>query len=70
MPSSIIKAMEGPFTGTLATMMLYGVICMQTFHYAKNYATSDRAPHKLVGESITPLIQVCAKSLIRVNGSR
>ncbi|KIK80895.1 hypothetical protein PAXRUDRAFT_833247 [Paxillus rubicundulus Ve08.2h10] len=33
--------MQGPLCGTLATAFLYGIFCMQTFHYARNY-TEDR----------------------------
>ncbi|KAG9311194.1 hypothetical protein JVU11DRAFT_8269 [Chiua virens] len=38
----ILKAMQGPLCGTLASMLLYGVICMQVFYYVNNYASSDR----------------------------
>ncbi|KAH7923298.1 hypothetical protein BV22DRAFT_1093126 [Leucogyrophana mollusca] len=37
----VMTIMQGPLCGTLATMLLYGVICMQTFYYLQNYA-SDR----------------------------
>ncbi|KAH7929904.1 hypothetical protein BV22DRAFT_1125433 [Leucogyrophana mollusca] len=33
----VMTIMQGPLCGTLATMMLYGIICMQTFHYLQNY---------------------------------
>ncbi|KAF8552161.1 hypothetical protein OG21DRAFT_1466112 [Imleria badia] len=42
MASLITNFMQGPLCGTLATMLLYGVICMQVYHYANNYASSDR----------------------------
>ncbi|KAF9218378.1 hypothetical protein BS17DRAFT_791567 [Gyrodon lividus] len=41
--------MEGPLCGTLATMMLYGVVCLQTFYYALNYSTDRKAIKWLVG---------------------
>ncbi|KIJ64042.1 hypothetical protein HYDPIDRAFT_112568 [Hydnomerulius pinastri MD-312] len=37
----IMTLMQGPLCGTLATMLLYGIFCMQTFYYARNY-TEDR----------------------------
>ncbi|KAF9218906.1 hypothetical protein BS17DRAFT_790486 [Gyrodon lividus] len=41
MTSPIMSLMQGPLCGTLATMLLYGVFCMQTFYYARNY-TEDK----------------------------
>lgn len=32
-----MSIMQGPLCGALATMFLYGVICMQTFHYWQAY---------------------------------
>ncbi|KAF9232206.1 hypothetical protein BU15DRAFT_81497 [Melanogaster broomeanus] len=49
MASLIMSVMQGPFCGTLATLMLYGVICMQIFHYARNYGTDRKAIKWLVG---------------------
>ncbi|KAG2337367.1 hypothetical protein BDR05DRAFT_1005074 [Suillus weaverae] len=37
MPSVVVSIMQGPLCGALATMLLYGVICMQTFHYWQAY---------------------------------
>ncbi|KAG2144393.1 uncharacterized protein EDB93DRAFT_1241274 [Suillus bovinus] len=37
MPSIAMSIMQGPLCGALATMLLYGVICMQTFHYWQVY---------------------------------
>ncbi|KAG1781238.1 hypothetical protein EV702DRAFT_1193419 [Suillus placidus] len=31
------EVMQGALSGTLATMLLYGVTCMQTFHYWQTY---------------------------------
>ncbi|EIW75988.1 hypothetical protein CONPUDRAFT_169214 [Coniophora puteana RWD-64-598 SS2] len=36
-PTPAEAIMQGPLCGTLATMMLYGIICMQTFQYYQNY---------------------------------
>ncbi|KIJ15773.1 hypothetical protein PAXINDRAFT_114156 [Paxillus involutus ATCC 200175] len=49
MAPPIITVMQGPFCGTLVTLMLYGVICMQTFTYAWNYSTDRKAFKWLVG---------------------
>lgn len=64
MPSAIITVMQGPLCGTLATMFLYGVICMQVFHYASNYGSSDRHAIKWL-VSRAPLVQVSTIWLIR-----
>ncbi|KAG1719218.1 hypothetical protein EDB19DRAFT_727074 [Suillus lakei] len=37
MASVVMLIMQGPLCGALATMLLYGVICMQTFHYWQAY---------------------------------
>ncbi|KIJ15791.1 hypothetical protein PAXINDRAFT_76296 [Paxillus involutus ATCC 200175] len=37
MTSPVVNLMQGPLCGTLATMFLYGIFCMQTFYYARNY---------------------------------
>lgn len=37
MPSAVMSIMQGPFCGALTTMLLYGVICMQTFRYWQAY---------------------------------
>ncbi|KIK74928.1 hypothetical protein PAXRUDRAFT_174306 [Paxillus rubicundulus Ve08.2h10] len=37
MTSSVTNLMQGPLCGTLATLLLYGVFCMQMFYYARNY---------------------------------
>jgi len=37
MPSVVMSIMQGPLCGALATMLLYGVICMQTFRYWQAY---------------------------------
>jgi hypothetical protein len=31
------EVMQAALSGTLATMLLYGVTCMQTFHYWQTY---------------------------------
>ncbi|KAG2122928.1 hypothetical protein DEU56DRAFT_925369 [Suillus clintonianus] len=35
--SIVMSVLQGPLCGTLATMLLYGVVCMQTFHYWQAY---------------------------------
>ena len=63
--STIINVMQGPLCGTLATVLLYGVICTQVFQYAYNHATSDRHSVRwLVSRS--PCTQY--QSLIQGNG--
>ncbi|KAG1792317.1 uncharacterized protein HD556DRAFT_1239507 [Suillus plorans] len=37
MPSVVMSIMQGPLCGALANMLLYGVICMQTFRYWQAY---------------------------------
>ncbi|KAG2748266.1 hypothetical protein P692DRAFT_20780289 [Suillus brevipes Sb2] len=37
MPSVVGSIMQGPLCGSLASMLLYGVICMQTFRYWQTY---------------------------------
>ncbi|KAG0696523.1 hypothetical protein DFH29DRAFT_812887 [Suillus ampliporus] len=42
MSSIVMSVMQGPLYGTLATMLLYGVICMQTFHYWQAYENDGK----------------------------
>lgn len=65
MPSAIITVMQGPLCGTLATMLLYGVICMQVFQYASNYCSSDRHVIKWLVSRVPfdPCIQEFAHSV-------
>ncbi|KAH7930000.1 hypothetical protein BV22DRAFT_1028967 [Leucogyrophana mollusca] len=44
----VMTIMQGPLCGTLATMFLYGVICMQAFYYLQNYAKDRRSIKVLV----------------------
>ncbi|KAG1724020.1 hypothetical protein EDB19DRAFT_324044 [Suillus lakei] len=48
MSSVVVSIMQGPLCGTLATMLLYGVICMQTFHYWQAYAHDGKILKSLV----------------------
>ena len=63
--STIINAMQSPLCGTLATVLLYGVICTQVFQYAYNHATSDRHFLRWLVSRL-PCTQY--QSLIRGNG--
>lgn len=48
MPSVVMSIMQGPLCGALATMLLYGIICMQTFHYWQAYEHDRRTLKCLV----------------------
>ncbi|EGN96802.1 hypothetical protein SERLA73DRAFT_184964 [Serpula lacrymans var. lacrymans S7.3] len=50
-PSPVIAIMQGGLCGTLATMFMYGIICMQAFFYIQNYA-SDKKRLKILVASI------------------
>ncbi|KAH7907171.1 hypothetical protein BJ138DRAFT_1093049 [Hygrophoropsis aurantiaca] len=45
----VLTIMQGPLCGTLTTMLLYGMICMQTFFYFQNYPDDRRGIKVLVG---------------------
>ncbi|KAH7913091.1 hypothetical protein BJ138DRAFT_1224351 [Hygrophoropsis aurantiaca] len=47
-PTLVMTIMQGPLCGALATMFLYGVICMQAFHYFQNYPKDRRSLKILV----------------------
>ncbi|KAJ8592542.1 hypothetical protein M405DRAFT_888942 [Rhizopogon salebrosus TDB-379] len=51
MPSVVMSIMQGPLCGTLATMLLYGIICMQTFHYWQAYENDRKILKCLVTSS-------------------
>ncbi|EIW78952.1 hypothetical protein CONPUDRAFT_91317 [Coniophora puteana RWD-64-598 SS2] len=48
--------MQGPLCGALATMLLYGITCVQQFHYHQNYK-SDSWVLKVVVRLITETVE-------------
>ncbi|KAG1720537.1 hypothetical protein EDB19DRAFT_1776590 [Suillus lakei] len=54
MPSTVMSIMQGPLCGALATMLLYGIICMQTFRYWQVYK-HDRKILKILETAHTAL---------------
>jgi hypothetical protein len=53
------EVMQAALSGTLATMLLYGVTCMQTFHYWQTYE-NDRKTLKFM----VILSDVCTQGFI------